>query len=123
MATKRTTYDPRHQPAAITKQELRGFGKINPDERWEATQKMWKKVEAAARKAPAASSISSRGSTPARFPPSSPASSIASLDSADRTNEICDNDLVLPVDGLRGGKDEELRLWHFEASDWMGNGL
>ncbi|KAK5717863.1 hypothetical protein LTR15_008704 [Elasticomyces elasticus] len=71
----------------MTTQELLACGKIDPDVRWEATQKMWKKVEAAARKAQAASSISSSVSTPAWSPPSSPASSIASLDSADRTNE------------------------------------
>ncbi|KAK4976237.1 hypothetical protein LTR42_003864 [Elasticomyces elasticus] len=118
MATKRTIYECRHQPAAITKEELLAFKKIDPDERWELTLQMWKKAEAAARKAPPASSISSRMLGPARSPPSSPSSSIAALDSADRTSEVCDDD-----NGANGGRDEECRLWCFEASKWTGNDL
>ncbi|KAK3624037.1 hypothetical protein LTR56_021232 [Elasticomyces elasticus] len=92
MATKRTIYERRHQPAAITKEELLAFKKIDPDERWELTLQMWKKAEAAARKAEPASSISFRMLGPARSPPSSPSSSIAALDLADRTSEVCDDD-------------------------------
>ncbi|KAK5679154.1 hypothetical protein LTS10_008813 [Elasticomyces elasticus] len=91
MASKGTTYEPRRQPAAMTKQELRACGKIDPAKRLELISKMCKKTEAAARKAEAASSISSRQSTPAPSPPSSPASSIVAFDAADQTKEVWDN--------------------------------
>ncbi|KAK5734842.1 hypothetical protein LTR17_008612 [Elasticomyces elasticus] len=109
MATKCTIHDPRHQPAAMTKQELRACGKIDLDERLELISKMRKKAEAAS-----PSSISSRLSIPAQSAPSSPASSIAAFDEADQTKEVWDN----VRNRLSGGSDKLSKSATSRWTEW-----